>query len=86
MVSNIKNKTQLFSIIYFPSPPPRILRRNTMNRADIEAKLNSAKNRKWMNEIGNDMYYSSPQYDEDQAEIQHWEEKLKEFDKENSNA
>lgn len=57
-----------------------------MNRADIEAKLNSAKNRKWMNEIGNDMYYSSPQYDEDQAEIAHWEEKLCEFDKDNSNA
>lgn len=52
-----------------------------MNRADIEAKLESAKNRKWMNEIGNDMYYSSPQYDEDQAEIAHWEEKLREFDK-----
>lgn len=52
-----------------------------MNRADIEAKLNSAKERKWVNEIGNDMYYSSPQYDKDQAEIAHWEEILKEFDK-----
>ena len=63
--------------------PHHILRRNTMNRADIEARLNSAKERKWANEIGNDMYYSSPQYDEDCAEIKHWEEKLKEYDERN---
>lgn len=62
--------------------PPHILRRNTMNRADIEVKLNSAKERKWANEIGNDMYYSSPQYKEDELEIQHWQEMLDKFDKE----
>lgn len=56
-----------------------------MNRADIKAKLNAAKERKWANEIGNDMYYSSPQYKEDEAEITHWEEMLKEYDKEQAN-
>lgn len=57
-----------------------------MNRADIKAKLESAKERKWMHEMGNDMYYSSPQYKEDELEIQHWQEMLDKFDKENSNA
>ena len=51
-----------------------------MTRDEIVERLEKAENRKWMNEIGNDMYYSSPQYKEDELEIQHWEEKLKEFD------
>ena len=54
-----------------------------MTRDEIVKNLEAAKRYKWMNEIGNDMYYSSPQYDEDQAEIKHWEEKLKEYDERN---
>ena len=54
-----------------------------MTRDEIVKNLEAAKRYKWMNEIGNDMYYSSPQYDEDCAEIKHWEEKLKEYDERN---
>ena len=57
-----------------------------MTRDEIVKNLEAAKRYKWMNEIGNDMYYSSPRYDEDQAEIEHWEEMLRKFDEGNSNA
>lgn len=39
--------------------------------------LDRALERQYEHECGHDMYYSSPQYREDQEEIKHWKEQIK---------
>lgn len=48
-----------------------------MTLEEARKGLERAQQRQFEHECGNDMYYSSRQYQEDKEEINHWKEQIK---------
>lgn len=49
----------------------------TITLEEAQRALERALERQHVHECGNDMYYSSGQYKEDEEEIKHWREQIK---------
>lgn len=49
----------------------------TITLEEAQQALERALELQYVHECGHDMYYSSPQYREDQEEIYHWKEQIK---------
>lgn len=54
-----------------------------MTLEEAKKALERAKDVQYTHECGNDMYYSSHQYQEDKEDIEYWENKVKELEKAN---